>query len=508
MQNLFHHLRDPQDSEFYGAWKHFLYNVQAVQALTEELKDHPEGFAEILTAGLLWEGQGCSTGHCSRELYKTCGVTLVTGNFKEYLNAFLYSLTLHWALEVQSLTLDGQAAQAAFLLQGLYCQQANQDMQIDDDKASGNQSEDENEMFFPWEEETVGLPKELAVLLERALSGSSRLNIKTLLEQLPRFAEVPQRPKVNNYRNAGASQLDKSIKVAQQHLLHSLRLQAVLYGLERETPEGQSAEETKETRRILALQLFQLTADAYAKAEQERKEFVLPGCTAAVEDNLFNQEDLKAIRQKVNVNRVYAPSMFGLQNRGKQPLTHTFRALNFSSFPTERWTPNKFQWQPGKFGKSKGKFGFAGRFAGFGGRGRGKGMAPLTISSSILFPTQATSNARPGRPQIAMPGRHSRRQISSMPGWHSRNQSSSKRDISEGKTSRYIRTFRDWQVSQQLPHSEKGSSSTLPESTAVSDMVEKSTCTTKNTSTHCRWSREKLVRPPCPSYRGKDLRGT
>ena len=52
-----------------------------------------------------------------------------------------------------------------------------------------------------------------------------------VLNHYPRWAELPLRPKVNNYRADGNSRVDKALRVTQQQLLHLLRFEATAFRL-------------------------------------------------------------------------------------------------------------------------------------------------------------------------------------------------------------------------------------------------------------------------------------
>ena len=224
-------LLQPEDPSFTSSWKSFLFNVEAVKQITREIGEDLPQYAAILQAGQRWQGEGCTTGYCSRTLFMAAGVTLVSSSFLEYLNAFLFSLSLHWSLDVSQLSLPERGSDAAFQLAQLY---AHEEQGMDIDTQNPNlpgESEDDVEakMTFPWEEPEVPLPKELLTLWERSAQGLRRLDLKSLLETLPRWQQLPGRPKVNNYRSDAGRLPDKAYRLAQQQLLHLLRLQACLY---------------------------------------------------------------------------------------------------------------------------------------------------------------------------------------------------------------------------------------------------------------------------------------
>ena len=120
MQSLSTKLTQVDDGEYHHAWKTFLFNIPAVKTVTTEIADNVELANEILRAGQAWSGSGCTTGYCSKTLFGATGVTLVSAQFADYIGAFLYSLCLHWSLEVLQLDLPDKAAEAAFALSQAY----------------------------------------------------------------------------------------------------------------------------------------------------------------------------------------------------------------------------------------------------------------------------------------------------------------------------------------------------------------------------------------------------
>jgi hypothetical protein len=258
----------------------------------------------------------------------------------------------------------GQVYQAA-----LVPQQANTAPMVVDRQVGVTPKEElEEDFVFPWEEQEETLPGELAHLWSRAEAGTKRLDLKALLEDLPRWAELPVKPKQNNYRQDNQRQVDKAWKVAQQMLLHSLRLQACLYTLRKQAedphggdahgaaPEQAEAEDTNQEQLVLHQQLWQYTADCYFKLESERKEASLPGSTQAADEGLFGKEELQQLKNKTIVNKTFPASMFGPQTRGTWSLSNPFRSPG-------RWTGrwmgkgNKGGFRPGKGIGGKGAMG-------------------------------------------------------------------------------------------------------------------------------------------------------
>ena len=137
-------------------------------------------------------------------------------------------------------------------------------------------------------------------------AGGRRLDLKTLLEQLPKWAGLPPKPTVNNYKTDAQNKVDKSLRVAKQQVLHQLRIQAAIITLlhAEDQEEGQ-----QEWATALQMQLFQYMADCYNTLELERKENSLPGSTKS-EDQLFDKEDLSKVKWQSTVNKTYRWGMF------------------------------------------------------------------------------------------------------------------------------------------------------------------------------------------------------
>ena len=115
MASLLDNLLALQTPGYFEAWKTFLFNIPLVQKITTEVGPNPTKLQEVLNAGQSWTGEGCTTGYCSRTLFKSSQVTLVSSEFDQYKNCFLFSLCLHWSLEVLILDLVDKAGEAAYI---------------------------------------------------------------------------------------------------------------------------------------------------------------------------------------------------------------------------------------------------------------------------------------------------------------------------------------------------------------------------------------------------------
>ena len=364
---MYQALTTESDTNFHTAWKSFLFNVDMVKKVTVELNQDLSRAENLLRVGQQWSGTGCSTGHCSRVLYGETGITMVSSQFQDYLHCFLFSLTLHWGLEVPMADLPDKAAEGAFLLATKYAQETGE--------AEGAGAAEEGPAegggaHYPWDEQEVELPQDLSNLWYRAVTGAKKLDLRSLLEQVPRWSGIPSKPKQNNYRGDAQSKVDKVLRIAQQQVLHAARIQAAIYCLlNSEQPE----EGQHEFAASLQLQLFQYLGDAYFVLEAERKEHSLPGSTKQ-DDMLFGREDINAVKWQGNVNKTFR---FGMSNPRVLPLGQCrFRPFFNSGGKSKGWNF-----------KTKGGFsGSYGSFKGFG-RGRfsyGKGFGKKGISPTMF----------------------------------------------------------------------------------------------------------------------------
>ena len=77
---------------------------------------HDKQAAELLRQGARWQGTSWNTSRASKALHAITGVPLVSGDFTQYVNAFLYAVAITLDLEIPSLSLSDRAAEAAFNL--------------------------------------------------------------------------------------------------------------------------------------------------------------------------------------------------------------------------------------------------------------------------------------------------------------------------------------------------------------------------------------------------------
>jgi hypothetical protein len=130
---------------------------------------------------------------------------MVSSQFADYRDSFLFSLTLHFGLQVWTLDLNERGAEASFVLAQRYAEGAAAE------KFQEVGGEVPDEPSFAWEEPEVQLPQDLEHLWTRSSTGTKRLDLKSFLEQLPRWSVLPSKPKVNNYRGGHHRSLDKHL---------------------------------------------------------------------------------------------------------------------------------------------------------------------------------------------------------------------------------------------------------------------------------------------------------
>ena len=99
---------------FNEAWSTFFLNEVLVTAFLRSAST--EVVQATLDAGSLWRGTSWNSTKAAKELRRLTGVSVVSAEFREYNNAFLFSLALVNGLEIVKLELSGPAGEAAFAL--------------------------------------------------------------------------------------------------------------------------------------------------------------------------------------------------------------------------------------------------------------------------------------------------------------------------------------------------------------------------------------------------------
>ena len=223
------------DGEGKQAWSEFLFNVPLARSFLEKVPK--ETTTACLNQGHKWSGSGWTTSRASRVVYELTGVPLVTSRVEHYRNAFLYAIAMAKEVEILELDLPDRASEVAYNLCAILCDPnwPYPEQPAPGDPAGAAQKEEEDAKAeaeiagLEWDEQTEELPKELKFIYDQVLAGKRKLELRSVLECLPKFSELPTRAPENNFRQDGQRSQDRTIKTWQQSLLHILRMQAVLY---------------------------------------------------------------------------------------------------------------------------------------------------------------------------------------------------------------------------------------------------------------------------------------
>jgi hypothetical protein len=193
--------------------------------LKEALKEDTAVAQAILVAGAQWTGSGWSITSAGGALHDLTGIAIV-GNFELYRDIWLWCCALVWDVDLKDANLPEQHATAAFTLSGV-CGRRSWAEQMEE----GEEEEEEVEEVtsFPWEAPLQRTPADLATIWRRFGSGQDHLDVRGMLENVPRYSCIPLKPPGNNFRGDARSPADKSLKAAQQSLLNTARLQALTY---------------------------------------------------------------------------------------------------------------------------------------------------------------------------------------------------------------------------------------------------------------------------------------
>ena len=182
---------------------------------------------------------------------------------------------------------------------------------------------------------------ELLQLFTRAKSGDRRLDLKSLLEEVPIFRELPARAPENNVTAVARSPLDKVHRAWQQSLLHGLRLFAYLYTGMRHCEDHKFLE--------IAQKFWLHQCELYTKVENHRRERTVPGSVQVHKEVLIKPEDLQAAAA-ANKIQARTSTFKGGKGRGQ----YSFRGFRggFRFAPAPSWRPSY----------KGGQFGFKGMF--------------------------------------------------------------------------------------------------------------------------------------------------
>ena len=345
-------------------WSDFFFDIPQAKKLTAIL--NPDSARSVLAAGEAWNGAGWNTGKASRKLWEAIRVPLVNSDITEYKHAWLYALALSWQVEVPNLVLSDRAGDAAFqLMENILSDAAEENPQVPTPDDEG----------LEWEQPSVSLPRELLYLWTKAAQGD-KLDLASLLQEVPKFLELPTRPPENNGR---PSQVDKQLKVVQQLLLHALRLHSATYAVN----------DPEEARQGLQI-LWKHLADSYFKVSALRKEQAMPGSTQRDTEQLFSRDDVAqaALTSRIRAMRPFTPFRYAPASSASAPLA----SCSFRPFRSTRRGDGR-----GK-GSGEGKGAALWRPAfrhGAKGKGKGRGKAPPSDPRHGLFLSQGALESGP-----------------------------------------------------------------------------------------------------------------
>ena len=227
-----------------------------------------------------------------------------------------------------------------------------------------------------WDTPEVPLPGDLLILWNRAKLGQKKLDLKSFLEQLPLWAEIPARAPDNNHRQDGKNVRDKMYKFWSQTILHLLRSQAVLHSV---LKDWAGIDEENGEIVVLSQQHYQLMCELYHRILEERKRSSIPGSVIKEDNVLFQKEDITNEQNQLKINRAGSSSFkgFGGLKGGFRPGGFRFRGGGFKG-------NYSFRGQSGTVFKGKG---------GFKGRGKGNSFSANCLS----FNDSTSQRARSAR---------------------------------------------------------------------------------------------------------------
>ena len=356
-------------------WSTFLFNVDMARALLATIDTSMAN--NLLQSGVSWNGSGWNTGSCSKKLWEQIQLPLVQSDFTEYRNTWLFALALSFQIEIPQVALSDRAADVAFrLMEKIVNNQPENEPHGD-----GDEEIDLSEPQLAWEDHLEQLPKDLAYLWAKAARGE-RLDLVELLDEFPKFKELPSKAPENNHRSSNS---DKALKIVQQGLLHALRILATAYQqmMAGESGDGQAS--------------FQIAwkqiSDTYQKAESLRKEASMPGSTSSTRDQLFTKEDMSAaaLTSKIRSFRSNRYKISISTRSGSRQSLLPLYSFRISAHRFSSGIRNSAKGK-GKGGAPSFKFGQGGRwqygkplFGGGKGKSKGKGKCARKIFQIVRF---------------------------------------------------------------------------------------------------------------------------
>ena len=277
-----------QGASFQADWSRFMFNIEAMVQLRSASKDK---IMEVLQAGSAYLGGGWTTGKASKALYELSGVAIVRPQIEPYRDCWLYALALLFNVDLPTVDLQADCAEAAFAL-AHYLEHPEGETHQPEGPVEVDADSDSDTPQFSWDEPEQELPKELLELWHRAATGKQRIEMRKLLEQRPRLTGIPSRAPDNQLVPEFKKKADTFLKTVSQSVLNMLRLSSYRWIT---GPDP-----------TLELQLFQLLAELHFKVSQERRELAVPGIKRREEstEGLFSEDDVRAQRAELNISRL------------------------------------------------------------------------------------------------------------------------------------------------------------------------------------------------------------
>ena len=357
VEDIYRELLQVEEPVGQARWSSFLFNIE----LARKLEGLSQEQATLLCQqGHKWQGTGWTTARASRELHAVTGVPLVASQITSYRDAWLFALAMWFEVEVVGLDLTDRSSEAAFALCQCLCQfgppgadwvgagPAGAQAATAPGPPPQQEDDEEPETKLSWDEEPVELPPELQVIWSGVKAQTRKLDLKTILDTLPKFNNLPSKAPENNHRLDSKKDQDRVAKAWSQGVLHSLRFQAHIYQLMLAGAEPLLVKQLFE-------QNFQLSAELFVKMCNHRKELSIPGSVVVTQEVLFDKESLGLAQAQSKINRAFFPRGMMAPLFSQKIITPLFSSGK--SF--------------GKASSSKGRFGFRGSGPYFSGRGQG-----------------------------------------------------------------------------------------------------------------------------------------
>ena len=170
-------VQDLLQPDISAVWSKFLFDVARAKTLQNLDKDVA---AEVLQAGLRFDGTGWNTSSASKALHAITNVPLVSSSVKAYLHCWLYALALMWEIDVQVELSDSASAGSFALLDAITREEPEEQEKEPTDK------DNVDTLGLEWEPQQEDLPKEFQYLWDKSKCGQ-RVDLKDILDNFPRY---------------------------------------------------------------------------------------------------------------------------------------------------------------------------------------------------------------------------------------------------------------------------------------------------------------------------------